>query len=175
MSAAPLLILAMFAVDGPTAKTTYYLGESKVMRPDGLPLGNLVALVKREVKPAESTIVETVLMVSSRPGEPVKEYVTTLKVIGSKFTASEKSGGFEGVGELVGKPWEWTGWSSTSKLTGANGGMVKSTDTLGGRGLIIAKEVYSADGAMRVKITEDYASIDGATYELLRDKLMPKG
>jgi len=175
MPAALLLILATLA-DGPAPapKPTYYLGESRVMTADGKPLGSLVSLVRREVKPAESKIVETVLMVSSRPGEPIKEYVAVFSVAGSTFTVKEQGGAFAGDGDLVGKPWEWTAWNSTSKIPGPYGGTLRSRDRLTERGMAVTKELFGGDGALRIKFAEDYASIEGATYELLHAKLLPK-
>ena len=41
-----------------------------------------------------------------------------------------------------------------------------------GRGGAGTEDPFSADGTPRVKRVEDYAAIDGATYELLRSKLM---
>jgi hypothetical protein len=176
LATTPLLILAILLADGPApaAKVTYYFGESKVIRADGQPLGNLVSLVKREVIPAESKIVETVLMVSSQPREPVKEYVGVFSVTGAAFTLKEQGGAFEGEGELIGKPWEWTAWNTTSKLPGQRGGTLKSSNKMGGRGMAVSKELFSGDGSLRVKFAEDYAAIDGATYELLRSKLLPR-
>jgi hypothetical protein len=176
MTLAPILIAAtLFAADGPEPKVTYYLGESKVSLADGKPLGNMVSLVKREVKPTESRIVETVMMLSSRPGEPTKEYVAVFAVKGSKFTMKEQGGAFEGDGELIGQPWAWTAWASTSKIPGQHGGTLVSRDKLTERGMAVTKELSGPDGVVRVRMAEDYASIDGATYELLHAKLMPKG
>lgn len=129
MMTAPLLILATLLADGPApaARVTYYFGESRVMRADGQPLGNLVSLVKHEVIPAESRIVETVLMISSQPREPSREYVAVSSVKGAGFTMKEQGGAYEGEGELTGKPWEWTAWTSTAKIPGQAGGTLKST------------------------------------------------
>lgn len=172
-----LLILPLLLgpdTPAPAAKVAYYFGESKVSTVDGKPLGVMVSLVKREVKPAESTIVETVLVISSRPQEPIKEHVATLAVDGATFTSTEQGGAFTGTGQLIGKPWEWAAWTSTSKLALTNGGSVVSRDRVTDRGLSVSKDVLGPDGVVRVKIAEDLATIDGATYELLHAKLAPK-
>jgi hypothetical protein len=168
------LIVATLLADGPATKATYYLGESKVTTADGKPMGNMVVLVKRELRPAESRIIETVLMVSSQRNEPIKEYLTVLAVKGSRFTMREQSGAFSGSGELDGNPWEWSGWTSTAKMPGQNGGTIISRDKLTERGMAVSKELNGPDGAVRVKFVEDYAAIDGGTYELLHAKLVPR-
>jgi hypothetical protein len=169
-----LIAATLLAAAGPASKATYYLGESKVATADGKPLGNMVMLVKRELRPAESRIIETVLMVSSRRAEPIKEYLTVMAVKGSRFTMREQSGAFSGSGELDGNAWEWNAWTSTSKMPGQNGGTIVSRDKLTERGMTTSKELSGPDGAVRVRFAEDYAAIDGATYELLHVKLLPR-
>jgi len=155
----------------PEAKAMYYLGESQVTTADGRPIGNLVALVKREQFPSESKIVETVLMISSKPREPSQEYVGIFTVTGSSFTLKEQRGAFVGAGELTGSPWEWTAWTTTTR---SPGGVLKSQTRVTDRGLSVTKELLGPDGRPRIKYLEDYAAIDGGTYELFHAKLFPK-
>ena len=80
MTLALPLIVATLLADGPApaqakapaAKVAYYLGESTVRGADGKALGNLVALMKRELRPGESRIVETVAdrLVAARRADP---------------------------------------------------------------------------------------------------------
>jgi hypothetical protein len=179
MSLAPLLIAATFLLaDGPApapaAKVAYYLGESKVRDADGKPLGNLVALVKRELRPGESRIVETTLLVSSRTGEPVQEHVAVSAVKGGAFTTKEQKGAFSGDGTLAGPAWGWTSWTSNTTL-GGGGGTLRARSQITERGMAVDKALLAPNGAVRVTFAEDYAAIDGATYELLRAKLLPGG
>ncbi len=171
------LIVATLLADGPApapaGKVAYYLGESTVRNADGKAMGNLVALSKRELKPAESQIVETTLLISSRPGEAVQEYVTVSKVGGGTFTLREQKGAFSGDGTLTGPPWAWTSWTSTASL-GPQGGTLRTRSQLTERGMAVDKVRLAPNGATLVTFTEDHASIDGATYELLRDKLHPR-
>jgi hypothetical protein len=172
-----MILAAVLAPDDPSpapAKVTYYLGSTKVESADGRSIGHMASLVKREVIPSESKIVETVLRLSSKPGSEIKEIVAVLNVTGSKFTVKEKEGGFIGDGELTGEPWKWTAWNSTSKIPGPSGGTVKSRDKVTDRGMAVTKEVLGDDGAVRVRLIEDYVSIDGSAYDLLRAKLLPK-
>lgn len=171
------LIVATLLADGPApaAKVAYYLGESKVRDADGKSLGNLVALVRRELRPAESRIVETTLLVSSRPGEPIQEYVavSTVDAGGGAFTLKEQKGTFSGDGTLAGPAWAWTSWTSTAAL-GPGGDRVRTRAQLTERGMAVDKARLAPNGAVLVTFTEDHAAIDGATYELLRAKLLPR-
>jgi hypothetical protein len=174
MSLALPLIVAILLADGPApaAKAAYYLGESKVRDADGKSLGNLVALVKRELRPAESRIVETTLLVSSRAGEPIQEYVGVSTVNGAAFTLKEQKGAFSGDGTLAGPAWAWTSWTSTASL--GPGGTVRSRSQLTERGMAVDKTRLAPNGAVLFTFTEDHAAIDGATYELLRAKMLPR-
>lgn len=169
------LILATMSADGPpplpAARASYYLGEAKVFSPAGRPLGNLVTLVKRETFPSESKIVETVLTISSNPREPSREHVAVSVVEGATYKSRERGGAFAGNGDLTGKPWEWTSWTSTERTQTA---VVRSETKLTERGLTVNKELVGLDGGVRARYSESHASIDGGTYELFRDKLFPK-
>jgi hypothetical protein len=178
--ALPLLVATLLA-DGPApaqatapaGSVAYYLGESTVRDADGKALGNLVALTKRELRPSESRIVETSLLISSRPGEPIQEYVTVSSVTGASFTLREQKGTFSGEGTLTGRPWAWSAWTSTANL-GPRGGTLRTRSQVTERGLAVDKARLGPNGAVLVTFTEDHAAIDGATYELLRAKMLPK-
>lgn len=170
MSVGFAIILAIVTAP-PEAKATYYLAESKVFAPDGRPVGNLVSLVKRESYPDKSRIVETVLTLSSNPREMNREHVAIWTVDGQAFTLAEQGGAFTGRGELVGRPWEWTEWTTTTKTPG---GTIQARTRLTSRGLSASKEFLGPDGVPRLRYVEDLASIDGGTYELFREKLFPK-
>src|SRR5262249_19990228 len=145
--------------------------ESAVRDADGKPLGNLVVLLRRETKPTESQVVETTLMISSRPGEPIQEYVATSTVNGASLTLKEQKGSFSGTGTLAGPAWAWTSWTTTTTV---GGGSLRSRFQVTERGLAGDKALLAPNGAIRVTFTEDYAAIDGGTYELLRAKLLPR-
>ena len=115
-----LIVATCLAANPGAAKATYYLGESRVTTPDGRPVGHLVLLVKREQFPAQAKIVETMLMLSSNPREPATEYVSIFTVEGSTFQMKEQGGSFAGKGELSGKPWEWTAWTTTTQTAGGH-------------------------------------------------------
>jgi hypothetical protein len=174
MIAALPLIVATLLADGPApaAKVAYYLGESTVRNADGKALGNLVVLLKRELRPGEARIVETTLLLSSRAGEPVQEHVTISTVKGGSFALKERKGTFSGDGTLTGPAWAWTSWTTNTTLAGG-GGTLRARNQLTDRGMAVDKTLLAPNGAVRATFTEDHASIDGATYELLRTKLLP--
>ncbi|HEY2157243.1 MAG TPA: hypothetical protein VGH33_16570 [Isosphaeraceae bacterium] len=176
MTLALPLIVATLLADGPApasaAKVAYYLGESKVRNADGKPLGNLVALVKRELRPGEARIVESTLLLSSRGGEPVQEHVAVSSVKGETFTVKDQKGAFSGDGTLSGPAWAWTSWTSNTTLGGGSG-TLRARSQITERGMAVDKALLAPNGAIRVTFAEDYAAIDSATYELLRAKLLP--
>lgn len=97
------------------AVTTYYLGETKMMSPDGKLLRTSLSLVKRVVDQKAGRIEEHVLSVGEKES---KAFVATLEVRGARFAVSERSGAFTGDGELVGEAWKWTEWKSVTKRPG---------------------------------------------------------
>ena len=92
---------------------------------------------------------------------------------GASFTLKEEKGTFSGDGTLNGPAWAWTSWTSTARL-GPDGTAVRSRSQLTERGMAVDKARVAANGAVLFTFTEDYAAIDGATYELLRAKLLPR-
>ena len=158
-----------YAYDSPDVTTTYYMGESKMTLADGTLIRTSISLVKRVVNKKDSRIEEHVLSVDERES---KAFVVTLEVKGAKFTVSEKSGAFNGEGELVGKSWEWTEWKSETKL--ADGaGTVTSEDKLTDRGMSVKKTFAGVDGKVALRFEEALDSISQKTYEILYARLAP--
>src|SRR5437660_88438 len=102
------------ADDKPETTTQYFLGESKMVTPEGRAIKTSLALVKRVLKPAENKIEEHVLSIDEK--SPAKSFVVVLTVTGNKFTLTDDSKTFTGDGNLKGNAWKWTEWKSTSKL-----------------------------------------------------------
>ena len=171
MTSAPLLLILAMIAAPPEAKATYYLGEWKVMTPEGRQVGNLVSLVKRESFPDESKLVETVLVISSNKTEPTREYAFICAVTGSSFVLKEKAGTIAGTGEWTGRPWDWTGWTTTTKIPS---GTLNAQTRVTERGMSASKEFVSANGQVQLRYVEEYMSIDGGTYELFHEKIFPK-
>ena len=178
MVAVFLLISVVLGPDGPNlpaASTVYYLGETQVKTAEGQPLGAMATLMKRDVRPADASIVETSLMLSSKRDEAVKEIRAVMRVAGSTFSLKEQGEGFTGNGTLNGPAWAWTSWTTTTRIPGRLGGTLVAKTVVSERGLTVVKAMLGDDGKPRVTFNEDYATIDDATYELLRSKLLPRG
>jgi len=137
----------------PTALVTCYTGTGAVKLPDGKQVATLEALARRTLDPANSAIVEEFVNF----GRKQERYVVTLRVDGSKFTMTEHNQAFTGTGELVGEPWHWTSWHSTSTLP--DGTRVESTDEVTADGIRVQKSVHGPDGALQVTISEEFKTI----------------
>jgi hypothetical protein len=124
------ILPALGADEKPVAEVRYYLGESRMMTPDGKLLRTSLSLVKRVLSQADSRIEEHVLSVGDKDA---KAFVVVMAVKGKKFTVTERSKTFTGAGELQGEAWKWKGWKSVTKLAGG-AGMVTSEDKLTDQG-----------------------------------------
>lgn len=168
----PALAIGVFAQASPAPapeQVTYYLGEVKMSSPTGQPYGSTVSLIKRTLTPAENKIVELVLSIEAK-GAPL-EFTTVFIVKDSKFTVKDEEKTFEGEGELIGKPWNWTGWKYQVNILGPRKGVVKAEDILTEHGLTVKKAFYSPDGQLRVNFSEDLKPITKEMYDLLHAKL----
>jgi hypothetical protein len=157
------------AEDPPTVTTQYFLGESKMLTPDGRVIRTTLSLVKRVLKPAENKVEEHVLSADEKT--PAKAFVVVLDVAGNKFTLADQSKTYSGDGELKGEPWKWTAWKSTSKLAG--GATVVSEDKLSDRGMTATKTYSAADGKPQYLFEEKLEHVSAKTYEILYAKLAP--
>jgi hypothetical protein len=160
----------MHAAEPTEQETTYYLGESRMMSPDGKIIRTSLSLVKRVVSKKDSRIEEHVLSVGEKDS---KAFVATLAVKDAKFSVSEKSGSFTGDGELVGEAWKWTAWKSVTKLAGG-AGTVTSEDKLTERGISAKKTFTGADGKVALRFEEELTTISRKTYEILYARLAPE-
>ena len=106
------------ADERPAAESRYFLGESKMMTPDGKLVRTSLSLVRRVVNQADSRIEEHVLSVGDKE---TKAFVVVMAVKGRKFTVTERSESFSGEGELEGDAWKWKEWKSVTKLAGGRG------------------------------------------------------
>jgi hypothetical protein len=158
------------AADPPPATTDYFVGESRMTTPDGKPVRSTITLVKRELRPADGHVVETVATV---PAEgPVREFVTVLMVTKNKFTLTVEGDGLTGEGELTGEEWKWTQWKSTTKLAGGRGTVV-SEDRLTDRGLTVRKELRGPDGKVQFVFHEELPRVSKEAYDILHGRLVP--
>ncbi|MEO7999961.1 MAG: hypothetical protein ABI852_21090 [Gemmatimonadaceae bacterium] len=156
------------AQSGPVSM--YFEGTSQIQLPDGRILPGSAVLAKRTLNQKTSTITEQVISAGSR-GRPATEFIVTAKVDGSKFTMTEASGAFDGDGTLQGPAWQWTGWTSISRLK--EGGRVESIDSATATTLSVHKRVLAADGTEQVKTTEMFKVVDEARFVARRKELLP--
>ena len=163
-----LAVSVCFAADQP--KVSFYLVESTMQSPQGQSIGASVSLAKRVVDRAQGRIEESII--SLRGSAPALEIVTVLKLEGRKVRISSPDGGFEGEGELIGEPWEWTGLKFTTKF--AKGPLVEGEDHFSSDGLSAEKRIVGADGRTQVVIKETGRMISEATYNNLRTRLLTK-
>ena len=185
-----LLILTGLFADGPPPTTAYYLGEIRTTYRDNKPDFGGVILLKREFMPSDSHILETRLMIPSQPNLPSREFFHAITVKDDHYFMKEfisvpstldkpgliKKGetGLTRKGTLVGKPWEWTAWTSTSPVPGPKAGSLVETGKLTPGGMTVTIELSAPDSPLRGKMIEEYITIDASTYELLRSKIAPR-
>lgn len=163
-----LFLILVTAVSGQPAAGVVecFRGESRVSLPpkDGQPgqlLGVMGMWVRRTVNPDAGQIVEEAMVV--REGTPPHAFTATMIVSGNRFTVTEKDGWFEGSGTLAGDAWHWTSWESDVKLR--DGTRLVSRDRLEATRLLADKQLFGADGALRVVFAESYEPVDPAEYD----------
>jgi hypothetical protein len=169
LAASGLLGTTLRADDPPTVTTQYFLGESKMLSPDGKVVRTTISLVKRVLKPSENKIEEHVLSTDEKT--PAKAFVVVFAVTGNKFTLTDDSKVFSGGGELKGDAWKWTAWKSTTQLPG--GATVVSEDKLTDHGMTATKTYSTGDGKPQYLFEEKLDNVSAKTYEILYAKLAP--
>jgi hypothetical protein len=125
-------------------------------------------LTRRTVDPANRQIVEDVVH-DDAGGRGPRRFHVVMAVDGARFTMTEASGGATGSGALVGEPWRWTSWTSTSRM-GDTGVEVESHDELTPTGRIAHKQIRKAGALVATTIDEltafDCAGWDAAVAQL---------
>ena len=146
----------------PAREVRCYAGPSQAyLLPANQAVGEGTMVARRDTDPARSVITEEV--VTAFPGQPVRRFVVTMTVTGSRFEMSEKSGAFTGRGELVGPAWSWREWTSVSTLP--DGTVVTASDRVTADGFAAEKTVRSADGVDRIRLVEKVTAFDCAEFE----------
>ncbi|MDX2089200.1 MAG: hypothetical protein SFX73_15195 [Kofleriaceae bacterium] len=117
----------------PAASTACYAGITTGMGKKAR------TIARRIVDPAAGHIVEDVSH-DDGGAKGVNSFHVVMKVDGNNFTMTEAGGAFTGSGALVGEPWQWSAWSSTSQIS--NGGItVESEDELTDAGIMVTKRI----------------------------------
>lgn len=127
-------------------------------------------LARRGVDPVARQIVEDVLH-DDAGGRGPRSFHVVMTVDGARFTMAETGGGFTGTGTLVGEPWKWTSWTSTSQVAGAGAGIeVESHDELTATGMIAHKQIRKA-GALVATTVDELTSFDCAGWDQAKAQL----
>jgi hypothetical protein len=119
-------------------------------------------LMRRKVDPAGRQIVEDVSH-GDAGTHRVTQFHVVMDVAADRFTMKETGGAFTGTGTLVGEPWRWTSWTSTSQLAGT-GIEVESDGELTETGVKIADRIRK-DGRVVGTTTEQLAPFDCAEWD----------
>lgn len=151
----------------PPSTTTCFAGMSTGMGQSAR------TLARRTVDPAAHQIVEDVHS-DDRAAHGAKSFHVVMTVDGDHFTMTESNNAFRGSGTLVGDPWHWTSWSSTSEIPDT-GISVDSEDELTETGMTATKQIKrngTVLGTTRDELkTFDCAKWDAAIVELANPSL----
>ena len=173
MPIAPLLLSLATLGQAPTDRTEYYLSESRVISPDGKPLGIIAGIVRREYRPGERKIVEMGIALDPAPGSLPTVTNIEWTVDGQSATITERSERINGKGKLTGPPWAWTDWTSTVTMKDVPG-TFRNTAKATPRGIATRTEQLDASGKRLALFDQVDTKIRKETYDVLRAKLLPQ-
>jgi len=173
MTFAPMVLILATLNQAPAARIEYYLSESRVIAPDGKPLGILAGLVRREFRPNEQKIVEMGIALDPAPGSLPTVVNIDWAVDGQTAAITEGSNRITGEGRLAGPSWAWTGWTSTVTMKDVPG-TFRNAAKMTPRGVAIQTEQVDAAGKRIASFEQVDTRISKETYDLLRSKLLPQ-
>jgi hypothetical protein len=119
-------------------------------------------IARRTVDPAARQITEDVSH-DDGGAQGAKSFHVVMAVDGDRFTMTEASGALHGAGTLVGEPWRWTSWRSTSEIP-HTGITVTSDDELTDTGMTATKKIVR-DGKELGTTRDVLASFDCAEWD----------
>jgi hypothetical protein len=140
----------------PAASTTCYAGTSTGMGQTAR------TIARRTVDPAAKQITEDVSH-DDGGAHGAKSFHVVMAVEGDRFTMTEASNAFHGAGTLVGEPWRWTSWSSTSEIPNT-GITVSSDDELTDTGMTATKRIMR-DGKELATTRDVLTTFDCADWD----------
>lgn len=146
----------------PTGSTVCYAGFSTGMGQRAR------TIARRIVDPANHRITEDVSH-DDAAAHGAKSFHVVMKVDGDHFTMTEDSGAFSGTGTLVGSPWAWTSWTSTSEIPNA-AITVESSDELTDTGMTASKQIKK-EGKVVASTTDDLKTFDCAQWDTAKAEL----
>ena len=140
----------------PAASTACYAGVTTAMGQRAR------TIARRTIDPAAGRIIEDVSH-DDAGAHGARSFHVVMMVQGDRFTMEEAGGAFTGSGTLVGEPWRWTSWSSSSRIAKANID-VESDDELTPIGMKATKQIRK-DGKVLATTTEELATFDCAEWD----------
>jgi len=140
----------------PAASTTCYAGRSVGMGKTAR------TLARRRIDPAAGQIFEDVSH-DEGGAHGAKSFHVVMVVDGDHFTMTETGGAFTGSGTLVGEPWRWTSWSSTSEIP-HTGITVESDDELTETGMTATKQI-TREGKLVATTKDELKAFDCAEWD----------
>ena len=139
----------------PTATTDCYAGLSAGMGQSAR------TIARRTVDPAAKTITEDVSH-DNAGAHGARSFHVVMTIDGDHFTMTETNNAFTGTGTLVGEPWQWTSWTSTSQIPSTTI-TVESHDELTATGLKTTKHIKQA-GKLMATTTDELKPFDCAQW-----------
>jgi predicted alpha/beta superfamily hydrolase len=172
LAAAAAILPAQASQPAETETVQCYAGQSRaILAQDGRfgqPVGVMTLLLRRTLRPAAQEIVED--LVIAEEGKPVQAFQNILTVSGSDYLLREKLKRYQGHGRLIGPAWEWTGWTLEAILP--DGGRITGTFVRQDQGMGASRQLYLADGTLRMFFFEIYSPISPAEFDRRRDELL---
>ncbi len=140
----------------PPASTTCYGGMMTGMGRSAR------TIARRIVNPTAATITEDVTH-DEGGAHGAKSFHVLMQVEGDHFTMSETGNAFRGSGTLVGAPWRWTAWSSTSEIPNT-GITVDSDHELTATGMTATKQIRR-EGKVVATTKDELKTFDCAAWD----------
>lgn len=147
------------------ASINYYYGSVHYFSPDGsADWGNTASLVKRTILPGEGRITELVTQPDRNDPSKSNDFDTTLTRVGTSnvFSVSIVGDTTSGTMSFSGDEWNWDSWTYDLKLSPS--GYIHGTGSLSVSGIQTRKEVFDANHAQTVLMTEDLKPISDQEY-----------
>lgn len=161
--------LAADAAAQTAPRQSCWIGEVKRTLPTGETFGTAGVLLRRTESPQSNMILEQVITLE--PDEAPRELVLMFQVDGSKLIVTDREASLNGQGDLIGEPWQWTGWTYRADYT-AGTGSYRVTFTTTPEGLKGERTYFSPSGEVRMLLEETYRPVGQEVFDLLYRKLL---
>ncbi|MFN8672467.1 MAG: hypothetical protein U0457_10375 [Candidatus Sericytochromatia bacterium] len=143
---------------------SYYMGESKMYSPEGVFYASSVSLIKRTIEKEKKQIQEDVFNFDLR--RECSEFLTTFSIEKNKFDISDEEKTFNGMGNLIGDEWNWSGWNYETTLS-QNMGYIKGEDKIINNEIIAKKDFYNKDNKLQFVFKEHFKPISKEFFDIM--------